>query len=136
MIEFETIDINGIECRFQYIMEMSNDNEYAFFKVYEIPKNEMKWFTYKVELQNEDLAKSENMTCNTNQEFLKKGIPEKIIPIASRDLNRSIISSPFIPEDGNFLIGASLRAWQRLVQQNENAIREKNNFIYNREKEE
>jgi len=133
MIEFETIDIEGEICNFQYISETSDDGEYVFFKIYSIPKDEMRWFTYKVQLVNNTLAKSENMTCNGNGEFLKKGIPEKIIPIASIYLNRSIISSPLNSELGNFLIDNSVKVWDRLVAQNQNAVRQENNFIYNLE---
>jgi len=134
MTEFETVDIDGVICKFQYKIEISDDKEKIHFKVYSIPENEMSWFTYTVKIKDKGLVKSENMTFNSNKEFLKKGIPEKIIQIASKDLESSIISSPLNPKNGNFLIENSYKVWERLVEQDENAVLDSENdcFIYKR----
>lgn len=135
MNEFSTVDINGNICCFQYsqeVVELSDDE--VLFKVYSIPKDEIRWFSYKAKILNENLAKSEHLSINGNVEFAKKGIPEAIIQIASSELNRNIQSSPITYHERNYLTPASKKAWERLVNQNTNANLDIANdcFIYNR----
>ncbi len=130
MPEFETTDISGEICRFQYIIENSNDGK-ILFKIYSIPKNEMRWFTHTFIFLNQTL-KSENMSNNGYSEFSKKGIPEKIIEIASSEFNSDVISSPITPQPGNFLVDTSFKVWQRLVLQNKNSHQDnfKDRFMF------
>ena len=135
MIEISTVDIDGHFSRFQYsqkTVELSDDE--VIFKVYSIPQDEIRWFSYKVKTLNETLAKSEHLSINGNIEFAKKGIPERIIQIASSELNRDIQSSPISYQEGNYLTPASKKAWERLVIQSNNATLDIENdcFIYNR----
>lgn len=104
------------------------------FKVFSIPLNEMRWFSYRVRIINDTLIKSEHLSINENSEFAKKGIPEKIIQIASSELNRDIQSSSITFKNGNYLTPPSKKAWERLVAQCENAFLDSKNdcFIYKR----
>jgi len=130
--EFETTDIKGVVCRFQYSFENGYDDSEIIFKIYAIPFNEMRWFSYKVKVIHQGLVKNENWSHNNNLEFSKKGIPEKIIQIASSELNCDVMSSPRTFRHGNFCSPPSQKAWERLVAQNENAILDIENdcFIY------
>jgi len=134
MTEFETVDINGNTCQFQYLKEINDLDNEVTFRVYSIPINEMKWFSYRVKVINENLVKSELLSINNNTEFSKKGIPEKIIEIASSELNSNIQSSPISFQNGNYLTEPSRKAWERLVARNENAVLDSENdcFIYKR----
>ncbi len=128
MREFETLDINNKKCRFQYSIEQ--DGEYITFRVFSIPMNELEWFQYTVKIINSHLAKSETFTHNYKMEFSKKGIPEKIVEIASNYLKRSIVSSPKSPKPGDFIIPAAIKAWDRLILQNSNARYDKANDCF------
>ena len=90
MLELETIDINNNICQFHYKIEYDNDE--VCFSVFSIPQDPMRWFSYTFRILNDNIAKGETMTNNGCQEFAKKGIPEKIIQIASTVLERKIIS--------------------------------------------
>jgi hypothetical protein len=120
MLELETIDINNNICQFHYKIEYDNDE--VCFSVFSIPQDPMRWFSYTFRILNDNIAKGETMTNNGCQEFAKKGIPEKIIQIASTVLERKIISSSIIPEAGDFLVDPSYKVWERLVTNNKNAI--------------
>jgi hypothetical protein len=129
MVEFETTDIDGNVCHFQYEVEYGDilhENE-VIFKVYEVPANEMEWFSYTLEIQDENTAKGINLSHNYLSQFSRKGIPEKIIEIACNTLERNIISSPISPQPGNYLVTTSKKAWERLVEQNINASRDDEN---------
>jgi hypothetical protein len=91
----------------------------------------MRWFTHTFIFLNQTL-KSENMSNNGYSEFSKKGIPEKIIEIASSEFNSDVISSPITPQPGNFLVDTSFKVWQRLVLQNKNSHRDnfKDRFMF------
>lgn len=65
--------------------------------------DEMLWFSYKVRILKNNLAKNKHLSINNNLEFAKKGIPEKIIQIASSELNRDIQSSSITFQVGNYL---------------------------------
>ncbi len=121
MKEFSTIDINGNTQRFQYLIEFSELDNEVTFRVFTIPANEMCWFSYRLKLLSKVLAKSEHMSNNNCPEFAKMGIPERIIEIASKELNMDIQSSPINPQSGNFLISASKKAWERLILKSKNA---------------
>jgi hypothetical protein len=121
MTEFSTIDIYGNPQTFQYVMDFNKlDNEVSF-RVFSIPANEMRWFSYRLKLLSKAIAKSEHISNNNCPEFSKMGIPERIIEIASQELNMDILSSPINPQSGNFLIPASKKAWERLILKNKNA---------------
>jgi hypothetical protein len=134
MTEFETVDIDDNICQFQYVKEINDLDNEVTFKVYSIPINEIRWFSYRVKIINENLVKSEHLSINNHTEFSKKGIPEKIIEIASSELNRDIYSSPISFNEGDFLTPQSKKVWERLVAQNENAVLDSENdcFIYKR----
>lgn len=123
MNEFETIDIDYNRCQFQYIFEYENDSNFqtVHFRVFSIPANKTRWFLYSFRLIDNHTAKGEMVTNNGYVEFAKKGIPEKIIEIASIVLNRKIISSPIEPQAGDYLVGPSYKAWLRLVEINNRA---------------
>jgi hypothetical protein len=124
MEEFETIDMDNNLCRFQYKKEdgdtLNPDNVY--FKVFSIPADPMRWFSYTFRIVDDHTAKGEMMTNHGYEEFAKKGIPEKIIEIAAAVLKRTIVSSPITPQAGNYLTNASYKAWKRLIAMNENAL--------------
>jgi hypothetical protein len=120
MLELETIDMNSNLCLFQYKIEYTNDE--VCFSVFSNPVDPMRWFSFTFRILNDNIAKGEMMTNNGFIEFSKKGIPEKIIQIASASLERKIISSSIIPKAGDFLVGPSYKVWERLVTNNENAI--------------
>lgn len=123
MEEIETIAIGNVRCRFQYNIEYGdelNPNK-VYFRVFSIPQNPMKWFTYTFILLDNNTAQGIMMTNNGYEEFAKKGIPERIIEIAATVLKRKIISSPTTPQDGNYLVGPSFKVWCRLVANNEKA---------------
>jgi hypothetical protein len=126
MEEFETIDIENNICRFQYIVEYGDitDPDKVCFKVYSIPENTWRWFSYTFRMIGHEVAKGEMMTYNGYLEFSKKGIPERIIEIASQVLKRKIISSPINPvlNSGDYLVIPSKKAWERLVDSNPNAF--------------
>lgn len=133
MEELVTIDIEGNECRFQYMVEYGdvlNPNE-VIFKVFSIPEDQMRWFSYRLIIIDNQTAKGEMMTSNSCVEFAKKGIPERIIEKAAERLERNIISSPTIPQVGDYLVGPSYSAWLRLTQQNDfaNLDEENHRFI-------
>jgi hypothetical protein len=134
MTEFETLDIKGDTCQFQYVKEINDLDDEVTFKVFSIPSNEMSWFSYRVKIINENTVKSEHLSINGNNEFSKKGIPERIIEIASSELNSDIYSSPISFQNGNYLTEPSRKAWERLVAQNENAVLDSENdcFIFKR----
>lgn len=134
MTEFETLDIKGDSCQFQYVKEINDLDDEVTFKVFSIPLNEMRWFSYRVKIINEKTVKSEHLSINGNNEFAKKGIPERIIEIASSEINSDIYSSPISFQNGNYLTEPSRKAWERLVAQNENAVLDTENdcFIYKR----
>ncbi len=134
MTPFETIDIDGNIRQYQYSFEHIEYSDDILFKVFSIPSDEMRWFSYKVRVLNSNLAKGELLSINGNTEFSKKGIPEKIIQIASFELNSDIQSSPITFQDGNYLTPPSRKAWERLVAQSENAFLDSENdcFIYKR----
>lgn len=121
MTEFSTIDIYGNTQRFQYLIEFSELDNEVTFRVFTIPANELRWFSYRLKLLSKLIAKSEHMSNNNSPEFAKMGIPERIIEIASLELNVDIKSSPINPQNGNFLIPASKKAWERLILINKNA---------------
>ena len=85
MQQFETIDIDNNVCKFQYSMEYGDElnSDKVYFKVFSIPEKQERWFSYTFKIIGNDVAKSETMTNNDCIEFAKKGIPEKIIEIAS-----------------------------------------------------
>jgi hypothetical protein len=120
MKEFSTIDIFGNPQIFQYLFDYNELDNEVTFKVFSIPVNEMCWFSYRLKLLNKVIAKSEHMSNNNCPEFAKMGIPERIIEIASQELNMDIQSSPINPQSGNFLIPASKKAWERLILKNKN----------------
>ncbi len=116
----ETNDINNKKCLFQYIVEYGDElhpNEITF-KVYSIPVDELKWFTYRLKIIDDTFAKSELLDNNGNEAFKRKGIPEKIIEIASKTLQRNISSSPITFNPGNYLVPSAKKAWERLLKQN------------------
>jgi hypothetical protein len=123
MEQFETIDVDNNICQFQYSVEYSDKSNPSevYFRVFSIPENPLRWFSYILKIIDHKIAKSEIMTINDNLEFAKKGIPEKMIEIASLLLKRKIISSPIIPKAGDFLIGSSTITWESLVKNNKNA---------------
>ncbi len=131
MVQFETIDRDNNVCQFQYSFEYDELNKMNVeFSVFSIPKNSLRWFSYTFKIIDNNIAKGEMMTKNGCEEFGGKGIPEKIIEIASLILKRKIISSPTIFEAGNFLIGPSKKAWERLVKNNENASLNENKHYF------
>ena len=132
MEQFETIDIDSNTRQFQYIIEYGDElsPNKVYFKVFSIPKNPLRWFSYNFQIIDNNIAKGEMMTNNGNNEFSQKGIPEKIIEIASIILKRKIISSPTIYQAGNYLIGSSYKAWERLVSRNKNANLDKKNNCF------
>ena len=134
MTEFLTSDIDGNICQFQYSIEIKETDNEVVFKVHSIPQNEMRWFSYRLKIINNTLAKSEHFSNFENSEFAKKGIPEKIIQIASLELNRDIQSSPITFSAGNYLIPSSRKAWERLVLQSKSASLDIENdcFFYRR----
>jgi hypothetical protein len=101
------------------------------FRVFSIPEDQMRWFSYRLKIIDEHTAKGEMMTTNLCEEFSKKGIPERIIKKAAEQLERNIISSPTIAQAGDYLVGPSYSAWQRLSEQNElaNLDEENHRFI-------
>lgn len=135
MEQFETLDCEKKTCRFQYLIEKGDDlnPDKIHFKVFLNPENPYRWFTYSFQIVDNNTAKGEMMSNNGYVEFAKKGIPERIIEIASNVLKRNIISSPFTPQAGNYLVGPSYKAWERLVNMNENALKDVNNncFVFN-----
>jgi hypothetical protein len=132
MEELITIDINRNECRFQYTFEFGDElsPDKVTFRVFSIPLDEMRWFSYDVKILDEQTAKGEMMTINQNIEFAKKGIPERIIEKAAMHLERNIISSPTIAQAGDYLVGPSYAAWQRLTEQNQGAILDEENHRF------
>lgn len=123
MNKFRTIDINNNLCEFQYKVECDELNhELVHFRVFTIPEKQNRYFLYTFKIVDNYTAKGEMMTNNGLIEFSQKGIPEKIIEIASLMLKRNIISSPLNnPQAANYLIGPSRKAWERLVANNKNA---------------
>lgn len=131
---FETKDVNNKQCSFQYIVEYGDElhpNEITF-KVYSIPVDELKWFTYKLKIIDDTFAKNELLDNNGNEAFKRKGIPEKIIEIASKTLQRNIISSPITFNPGNYLAPPARKVWERLVKYNSNAFysKEQECFVF------
>ena len=120
MKEFETIDIENNVCLFQYTIEYGDElnSEEITFRIYSIPANPTRWFSYKFRIIDNYTVKSEMMSNNGFKEFSKKGIPEKIIEIASQLLKKKIVSSPIIPQAGNYLVETSFKVWNRLVEKN------------------
>ena len=135
MTEFSTIDINGNTCQFQYLMEINDLDNEVTFRVFSIPSDELRWFSYRVKILTDTLVKSEHLNINNHSEFSKKGIPEKIIQIASKELQCSIISSPLNPQNGDFLIENSFKVWERLVAQDKNAVLDAENDCFRYEKD-
>lgn len=134
MTEFETVDIDKNACKFQYTFEEGDDlnPNKIFFKVFSIPEESMRWYSYTLTIIDEDFAKNEMMTNNGYTEFSKKGIPEKMIEIASDILQKSIISSPTIPvaEGGDYLVESSYKVWERLMAVNDKvSLDEQNNHF-------
>ncbi|GHN02083.1 hypothetical protein WSM22_35720 [Cytophagales bacterium WSM2-2] len=131
MQSFQTTDIGGNQCTFQYevVIDEFDSNEITF-RVFSMKIDPMRWFSYRFKILNKTTAKGEMATCNDNSEFSRKGIPEKIIEIAAQHLNRSIISSPLNPVAGDYLVGPSVKMWERLVVQNGNACRTDEHFIF------
>lgn len=132
MTQFETIDIDQNLCQFQYSVEYGDElnPDKVYFRVFSIPENPIRWFSYTCKIINENVAKGEMLNSNLNIEFEKKGIPERIIEIASIFLKKTIISSPTIPQAGDYLVGSSRKAWERLVENNKNAtLKEENNYF-------
>lgn len=132
MIEMETIDLHNNNCHFQYFVELGDElrPDEITFKVYSIPKEELRWFSYKLKIIDNNIAKSEMMNNNSNFEFSKKGIPEKIIEIAADHLERSVISSPINPKMGDFLVPQAIKAWERLIKQNNKVRKDEENGCY------
>lgn len=132
MEELITIDIDGNECRFQYLVECGDilsPNE-VIFKVFSIPEDPMRWFSYRLIIIDNQTAKGEMMSNNSCIEFSKKGIPEKIIEKAAEKLERDIISSPTNPQAGDYLVGPSYSAWLRLAKQNDFAYLDEENHRF------
>jgi len=132
MLEFEIIDIINKICRFQYTVEYGDDllkPDEITFKVFSIPENEIRWFSYRLTILDNYTAKKEML--DVNAEFAQKGIPEKIIEIASKYLKRCIISSPIGYNPGNYLIPSARKVWERLVLKNSNVkfVQDKGHFI-------
>jgi len=134
MVEFNTIDINGTINKFQYSFEKGDElnPDKVIFKVYSIPYDELKWFSYRLKIIDDTFAKSELLDNNGNEEFKRKGIPEKIIEIASKTLQRNIISSPITFNPGNYLVPPARKAWERLVKHNSNVFysKEQDCFVF------
>ena len=105
---------------FDFDVEENNTSNPATitFRVYSIPRNIHRHFEYTFSILDEETAKGETADHHNLEEFVQKGLPEKIIEIASEVLNRDIKSSPITPQPGNFLIAASKKAWERLIQTN------------------
>lgn len=120
MKELNTKDIEGNECQFQYMVEYGDklNPDEVTFKVFSKPQDPMRWFSYRLKIIDKQTAKGEMMTINSCTEFSKKGIPERIIEKAAEQLEKNIISSPTIPQSGDYLVGPSYRAWVRLTEQN------------------
>lgn len=132
MEELTTIDLDGNECRFQYMVEYGDElnPDEVTFKVFSIPEDTMRWFSYRLKIIDDQTAKGDMMTINSCLEFAKKGIPERIIEKAAEKLECNIISSPTVPQDGDYLVGPSYKAWLRLTEQNELAELEGGNHRF------
>lgn len=129
MKPFSTIDANNVERNFQYAFEYGDElrPDMVYFKVYSEPHDPYRYFSYNLKIVNEQTAKGEMMNTNSNSEFSKMGIPERIIEIASMELKKNIISSPITWKAGNYLVGPSKKAWERLVSKNPLAVLDNEN---------
>lgn len=137
MVEFETIDIDGVVNKFQYSFEKGDElnPDEVVFKVYSIPSNKLRWFSFRLKIIDDTFAKSELLDNNDNEEFKRKGIPEKIIEIASKTLQRNIISSPISYSPGNYLVPSAKKIWERLVNSSPNTFnsQEQDCFVFSLE---
>jgi hypothetical protein len=133
MVGFEATDIGGNINRFQYTIETDilDGKRTATFRVYEIPPNLDKFFEYTFKFLDERTLKGEFVGHNGHREFSAKGLPEKIIEMASAEFNCNVESSPFQnPSDGNFLIKASQQAWERLLKSNSRTRKDEARKVY------
>ncbi len=133
MKKFVAIDHDVNENPFQYTIheDFLDGKRRVTFMVYSFPLNPDEFFEYTFKFIDERTLKGEFVGHNGYPEFTKKGLPEKIIEIASEEFKCNVESSPFQnPSDGNFLIEASQKAWERLVKSNPRARVDETRKVY------
>ena len=132
MAQFRTLVYERKVYDFDFDVEENNTSNPATitFRVYSIPRNPDRFFKYTFSILDNETVKSETADHHDLEEFKQKGLPEKILEIASEILNRDIKSSPITFQRGNFLIPAAKKAWERLVLTNPNAEKDELNDCF------
>jgi hypothetical protein len=110
-----TTTIQQTQQQFEYQVE--NDGERLLVVVYGIPRNAMRFYQHTFLILSEGRLRSTTMDVNGCVEFRKMGIPEAIINEICSTMNVSIESSSKKPIGDDFMIGASVAVWRRLVNQ-------------------
>ena len=118
MEQFETMGMDGEPHRFQYRTDSDyceGHKEVTFF-VYTIPENSNRFFEYTFIFKDKNTIKGKSVSHHSIPDFSKKGLPEKIIQIASDLFDCEVYSSPFQNSNSDdYLIEASKKAWERLL---------------------
>lgn len=126
-----TVGIGGTTHKFQWQMnpdDRSNPGEFTFF-VYEMTRNELKFYSHTFKVLRDGTYQSDAMNNNGHSAFEKKGIPEKILEVASGIFKKDIRSSNIVMRPGDFMINASQKAWDRLVSANAKASKREGYYI-------
>ncbi len=117
------IDRNGQEVIFRYELAESeeHDKQKWIFRV--LPENlqAADWFEFGITMINDNTGKITVMNNRGIEQYSAKGIPEKLIEVASEVLNIEISSSSNNPQrktfDTEWRTPAATKVWQRLVEQ-------------------
>ncbi len=93
--EIICIDRNGSENRFKYSIEKTTEkgNNTWFFRIQPVDIIVDEDFEFEITQIGENIGKVTQMFHHFKEEYIAKGVPEKMIEEANRILNLNIISS-------------------------------------------
>ena len=112
-------DKDGIENKFLYNLQKSDFEEKWTFKIIPSEIEVDDWFEFSIQKTIDNKGKVIQMKHQNMQEYVAKGIPDKMIEESSKVLNLEIISSTNIESAKSFgtewRTGEATKVWKRLM---------------------
>ena len=121
---FKSKNDNGEKFQFELVGPNEQNNQW-FYRVQD-PECE-DFFEFKVEDFDENYVRIDTMTNHGKHEYKNKGIPEYLIPIVAKELNKKILSSveDARPIRAEFRTPDAEKFWKRMVTKNKAIYHEK-----------